>query len=353
MWFVASAKWNVDVRGVLYSQGKVLVPLMRDEVPFSYDHVDKDVVFLWDPATGVALATARDKAKVVSAPVAPGDSAVALYGQPPRDRGYCYRLVTGESLDIGTYPEVAALKAVGVADVPGICYTQEAEGVYHCQRGHDGLRFDQLPVGAVVGGSAVVAGYMLLGVTVAAYVSATGGVRKLLDGVCVSSAVEVDLAVAPDIDRGGGLKRSVRWFGRREIDPGVWLNMGIVQAEGENALPGEVQVDVPKGVGGVLYWNTMQDGMLRTCARRTCGSVVTLDTGGSLAGLYVYAISRFPLPDTVAHKLKYKGYVPGLSGDGSAVSVVVGDGVPGTGIGSRVVAPLVHDGDVLTPVKRG
>lgn len=308
MWFVATAKWNVEVRGVLYSQGKVLVPLLPDEVPFSYSDVNKDVVFLWDPATGMALATERRKAVVVAAPVAPGDSAVALFGEQPKDDGYCYRLVTGERLDLGEYPTVRELADGGVGDTAGVSYVETGPGVYHCELGGGGLRFDQLAETAVVGGSAVIAGYMLLGITAAAYLSVKG-VRPILDGVCVTTAASVNLEVVPEVDKLHGVKRSVRWFAYRQLKPGVILNMGMVSPEvGENALPKVVAVDVPSGARGLLlYWNTMDGGTLRTRAREGEASLVGMDTGGNLAGLYIYTVTSVPLPDTQPHAIKCSG----------------------------------------------
>jgi hypothetical protein len=310
MWFVSSAKWNVEVRGVLYTKGKVLVPLARDEVPFSYEDVNRDVVFLWDPATGVALATDRRKAQVVSAPVAPGMSAVALYGELPRDKGYCYRLVTGESLDLGAYPTVGSLESAGVTDVPGVVYQERMAGVYHCERGSAGLSFEQLPKKAVVGGDGTLAGCVLLGVTAAVCLSVVGS-KELPGSACVASAASVDLGVPPDIVSSMGLVQPVRWFASRQLEPGVHLNMGLVTPSGDPSLPGRVVIGLPVDAGGLVCWNTVDAGVVYSRARRTTTSCVAIETGSALAGIYVYVVTCKPLTGTKPYDIHYHGYDPG------------------------------------------
>jgi len=307
-WFVASARWNVAVRGVLYSQGKVLVPLMADEVPFSYECLG-DVVFLWDPTTGIALASARSSALVVSAPVPVGDSAKALYGVLSEDEGYCYRLVTGEVLDLGPYPTVDQLRRSGVKDVPGVSYHQQGRTeLYHCRVGGAGREFSTLPADAVVGAGVTMAGFTLVGLTAASYLSVKG-CEWLFDRMCVLGAAPVDLSVEVGFGRGdGALEHAVVWIAKRELHPGVFVNMGRVVVDTSR---GASVVHVPLPVkAGVLYWHGTCDGDLCTKVGYSDTGWVSVDVPKDLVSIYVYMLASRGFDGTRQHPVKVTGLGP-------------------------------------------
>jgi len=307
-WFVASARWNVAVRGVLYSQGKVLVPLMADEVPFPYEHMG-DVVFLWDPATGVALASARSSALVVSAPVPAGDSAKALYGVLSEDEGYCYRLVTGEVLDLGPYPSVDQLRRSGVKDVPGVSYHQQGRTeLYHCRADGSGCAFSTLSAGTVVGADVTMAGFVLVGLTAASYLSFKG-VEWLFDKLCVMGAAPVDLSVEVNFGRADGtLERPVVWFAACELRPGVVINMGRLMVD---TTRGARVVHAPLPVkAGVLYWTESCEGTVCTKVGYSDTGWVSVSVQEGLVSAYVFMLASRGFSGTRQHPVKVTGLGP-------------------------------------------
>jgi hypothetical protein len=156
----------------------------------------------------------------------------------------------------------------------------------------------------VAGGAPVVAGYLLLGVTTAAYLSVKG--KDVFDGLCVAGAGEVNL-LAPSVflpGRGDNLA-SVRWFAHRRVGPDLYVNMGLASPGVDHGVATSFDIPVPKGVP--LFW---LEGDARSLVSKSgCSDTgfVRVPTDPGLVGLYVYALANAPFADTASHGIKLAG----------------------------------------------
>lgn len=301
VWFQASKVWGRE-RVVYYEEGQELVPLLPEEVPFGYD--TDQVVFLWDRDSGVAAATSRVAAWMVTREVPEGPSAVALFGECPEENGYSHDLITDRADECGPYPTVSELMNMGVSDVGSGCSMhQVAEGMYECREEAGGKQLIELSDYDVIGGLPVAGGFIPGGITPKAFTATTN--MNVFTRLCVVGSEPVDFSVQPTEERLTGVlsQADLRWFGRRECG-GMVANMGMVTVGEARNLTACVEVKVAADVKR-LYYLDLQSGEWCSKAVDVVDGVVMLRVTSKLCGMFVYALTDVPLQGTSDQPVKF------------------------------------------------